>query len=342
MKKSLPKLDMKKFKGRCLAPIASFANLSGFVKTDTKDGILLYRDNGADILAVAHLDSVCDTNHFNVVTIKEEKCVLNAQLDDRLGVYLLLDYLPQLGIKYDILLTEGEEVGRSTAKWFETSKKYNWMFQFDRAGCDVVLYDYETDIVCEMLEAENWDVGVGSFSDICSLEHLGTVGINFGCGYQNNHSKMAYAFVGDILYDVKRFVKFYNRHAGTVLPLPEDFGQPKYYGKYNWRKYNWDDLVEDKFVEGQTRLDQHGDSWDKLDKANDFLSCMGCNLTTHVDELYFVDEDYYCADCVDAMQERYERRGRDKYALEFQSKPSRTCPICFNFMTDGYCQFCER
>ncbi len=48
-----------------------------------------------------------------------------------------------MGINVDVLLTTGEEMGQSSAAYFDPGeKKYNWMFQFDRGGTDVVTYDY--------------------------------------------------------------------------------------------------------------------------------------------------------------------------------------------------------
>ena len=44
--------------------------------------------------------------------------VHSGALDDRLGAYIILDLLPKLGINVDVLLTVGEEQGRSTANFF--------------------------------------------------------------------------------------------------------------------------------------------------------------------------------------------------------------------------------
>jgi hypothetical protein len=85
---------------------------------------LWYTDNGSNILGVAHLDYVPQTTHFGSVRIVpgHYSIVYSGQLDDRLGVYTLLDLLPQCGLDFDILLTTDEERCMSTAQDFRTSR----------------------------------------------------------------------------------------------------------------------------------------------------------------------------------------------------------------------------
>ena len=100
------KIDYELMKNICLTNIESFSIFGDVL--DTPDGILIYKQNkGAKILGVAHLDTVLTSNHFKVK--KNGRRVYNMQLDDRLGVYTMLDLLPQMGIEFDLLLTEGEE-----------------------------------------------------------------------------------------------------------------------------------------------------------------------------------------------------------------------------------------
>jgi hypothetical protein len=139
------------------------------------------------------------------------------QLDDRLGAYLILDYFKQAGMQYDILLTEGEEFGMSTARYFKTDKQYNWMFSFDRRGRDCVLYQFEDKDTKELVERYGWKVSMGSFSDLRMLSDLGCKGFNFGCGYDDNHSVMSHANEADLLYSIRCFARFYNDLANTYL-----------------------------------------------------------------------------------------------------------------------------
>jgi ubiquinone/menaquinone biosynthesis C-methylase UbiE len=187
-------------------------------KVDTRDGMYIYIDNGANILGVAHLDTVQDLKHFDVAEHEKGKVIHNAQLDDRLGAYLILKLLPELGVKADILLTEGEEVGRSTAKYFMSKKPYNWIFQFDRKGIDTVMYQYEDADTKKLLEKYKFMIGRGSVSDISYLESLGIKAFNFGTGYYDNHGEHAHAVESDIKHNVKLFLKFYNDMKDTKLP----------------------------------------------------------------------------------------------------------------------------
>lgn len=351
MKKSkfLPAFDMAQMKRRCLAKTRDYLTEPNFLHVQTKDGLYLYQDNGADVLAVAHLDTVQDTDHFWVTTLGQRRVLFNCQLDDRLGVYLLLDYLPALlgGRKYDILLTEGEEHCMSTAYWFESPKQYKWMFQFDRAGTDVVLYQYETRAVEDLLEAAGWHVGIGSYSDICELGGLKCAGINFGVGYEDNHGELSHAYLADIYLDVRRFKTFWDKHHADTLPIPS-----RPLSRYKYQKYQYDYQPWDYDPRGHnpistTKVDQHGDPVLMEDLIDDDLDqslieqCSGCNGLFNAADMYWVGSDGYCEDCVDLVEDRKHRRGKGKYDIEFPSLPGRTCPRCFNFTNDGYCSFCD-
>ena len=177
-----------------------------------------YRDNGSTVLAVAHLDSVQTDRRCTVVDTAAGPLALAPTLDDRLGAYVILDLLPRLGVTADWLLTTDEEIGRSTADAFDPDKRYHWMFSFDRAGTDVVLYDYETPELADLVEASGARVGDGSFSDICQLEHLGCAGVNWGVGYRDYHSTRAHAWLDDTFTMVGQFLRFYT--ANESIPLP--------------------------------------------------------------------------------------------------------------------------
>lgn len=184
----------------------------GFSHTTEDNREFFFMDNNADVLAVAHLDTVQSENfcEFDAKTNR----ILSPVLDDRLGAFVLLEYFLQ-DLDYDVLLTVDEEKGQSTARHFNLGKKYNWMFSFDRRGNDVVMYQYDTPEMRELLAKHNFETGKGSYSDICELEHLGCKGFNFGIGYQNAHSLNAYADVDDVYNNVEKFRKFYeaNRHT---------------------------------------------------------------------------------------------------------------------------------
>lgn len=176
-----------------------------------------YQDNGSDILAVAHLDSVQYDGSCHVIDTNAGLLAVSGTLDDRLGAYVILELLPNLGITCDWLLTTDEEMGMSTADCFESEKQYNWIIQFDRGGTDVVMYQYETPELKKLVEDAGARVGMGSYSDICVLEDLGCPGFNWGVGYQDYHGERSHAWLEDTFRMVARFVNFYNANAATPL-----------------------------------------------------------------------------------------------------------------------------
>lgn len=209
-------MNISKLKKRLTDPIESFAKLGDTISTE--HGPLTYIDRGANVLAVAHLDFVYwnprpkITKQYN--NVKITKC---PQLDDRLGAWMALDVLPRAGIKCDVLLTDSEEIGKSTAQFFDAPKDYNWIMQFDRAGSDVVMYDYEDQESVDILESYGYYVGVGAYTDICYLNHLGCKGFNFGVGYHDQHTKDCYANLSETFDSFRKVQDFYNDYKDTYL-----------------------------------------------------------------------------------------------------------------------------
>ncbi|OVE73922.1 hypothetical protein BVX94_02285 [bacterium B17] len=201
-------INLKELHRYCSASIGELmADLGGEIYGDKGDQFA-FKDNSSQILAVAHLDTVQKGNHMAVAKLKGETLVFNPKLDDRLGVYTILEVLPKLGVSTDVLLTENEERGRSTAAYFQTDKKYNWIVEFDRRGDDVVTYVYNW----ERVVGKFFETGMGSFSDISELEHLGCKAMNVGIGYHDEHSKRAYFVIEDYVTQIERFVGFYGKY----------------------------------------------------------------------------------------------------------------------------------
>lgn len=212
-----------------------------------------YKDNGSDILAIAHLDTVQDDRTCNVVDSSAGLLALSGGLDDRLGAYVILEMLPKLGIVCDWLLTTDEEIGQSTAEEFwPEHKAYNWMFQFDRGGTDVVMYEYETPELAEAVEACGARIGEGSFSDICLLDHLGCAGFNWGVGYEDYHSARSHAWLEDTFRMVARFVKFYKKNRDEWFPYERDDRYDRYVSKFD--EYR-DDAYMDALADDHARIE---------------------------------------------------------------------------------------
>lgn len=237
----------------------------------------VYQDNGADILGVAHLDAVQHGRHCAIYESRFGKIVKSPALDDRLGAYVICSLLPALGVKTDWLLTTGEESGNSSAQHFRPGKSYNWIYSFDRMGTDVVMYDYETRENCDRVESVGAEVGLGSFSDIAFLDHLGVAGFNWGVGYQDYHSKRAWAPLEDTFASVARFVRFHECFGTERI---EHIVKPK------WWEREWD-------------RDEGFADW--LDALRDGL-CPECNAILN---------GYYCEDCLTNWAEDDDDEGDD-------------------------------
>lgn len=223
---------------------ADFSYFEKFgVVTSIKGKKHIFINNNSGILGVAHIDVVNDLKHFYPLDIHNGKIVMSSRCDDRLGVYILLKILPALGIIVDVLLTEDEEIGQSTAKDFKPVKDYNWLFQFDRRGGDVVTYEYKNADWIKSLKNIGFNVGIGSFSDICNLEFMKCSGVNIGCGYFNEHEDLCFFDVYLMIKQVETFIKFYNENADQYFNHEEI---PYFYDdKILYKK--WYDTIDQKY-----------------------------------------------------------------------------------------------
>lgn len=185
-----------------------------------------FRDNGSNILAVAHLDTVVAhaQRACGFLDTADGPVVYSGGLDDRLGAYIILELLPALGITYDWLLTTGEESGASTAQFFDPPKVYDWIIEFDRGGTDVVMYDFEDDDTVWRVEDSGARVGSGSFTDICWLEHLRVKGFNWGVGYQDYHGPRSHAYLNDTFEMLGYYLKFHEANAEEYIPHTPRWG----------------------------------------------------------------------------------------------------------------------
>lgn len=248
---------LDQFEKRCRMNIVDF-EAEGEV-TMNRNGLRhIFKDRGADILAVAHLDTVQSQKRFSV----DGMTVYSPQLDDRAGVFTIMDLL--IDLDYDILLTEGEETGQSTAQFFRTDKKYKWMFEFDRTGYDCVMYQFDTPFLRRRLENVGIKPGNGSFSDIAYLGHLGCSGINMGVGYYNYHSLDSWLRLDHLLYQAGLFRQFYKENKNTYYHFrnacktcgsTEGVGKSGLCEKHAWTptRTQWSGYNENYYLERQYR-----------------------------------------------------------------------------------------
>lgn len=295
-------------KARCIAPFEDFIPLGQL--NETKEGRHIFIDNGASILAVAHLDVTKDNGlylDFSIAQLSDTgPVVFSRALDDRLGVYTVLDLLPQTGIKYDILLTENEEIGHSTAIDFVTEKQYNWMFMFDRAGDDVVMYSYDTPENSKLVRDSGAKVGHGSYSCIADLTFLKCAGFNWGVGYERNHSEWSHVPIRVYLKQVNLFLKFHETNKDTYIPHdPEkkrgtrsSVHYPSSVSSYRESEYS--------YINGFYRpspssaYKQEPLIRSVIEPLDGYSECIQCGLL--VNDFFFLNGSPTCIHCTDDIQ----------------------------------------
>jgi len=202
---------------------------------NTDDGPLVHCQRGSKILGVAHMDYVSVPHKWKY--LKRTQQVFTPRLDDRLGVFVLLDLLPALGVDVDFLLTDSEECGCSTASSFKKPDDvdYNWMVQFDRRGDDLVMYDYEEDDTWDAaVRKGNFKVGMGTFSDISNLTGVGICAMNVGVGYHHEHSTSCYGDLYELVGNIRKFLAFFEANKSTKYTFTP---KPRTYSYYRGGGY---------------------------------------------------------------------------------------------------------
>lgn len=176
----------------------------------------VFVDRDASILYVAHIDTVQDLSLPESIGIHEDR-IYATGLDDRLGCYLAFR-LNLLGLKGDVLICDYEEINMSTAQYFKTEKQYNWVCELDRTSNDLVFYDMNSNELENILIEENFDIGIGSFSDISMLNLPNDPCMfNLGIGYHKPHSLFSYLDIREMVDNVNRFANFYNKYKDTLF-----------------------------------------------------------------------------------------------------------------------------
>jgi hypothetical protein len=212
---------------------------------DSKNNIFVPSENDSKVLFVAHMDVVTDKPRFSM--LEDKNTLISSKFDDRLGIYAAYVLKYKYKFDFDILLTDEEERCNSSAQFFKTDKKYNWMFQFDRAGNNhAVCYQYESDEAEKALNAAGLQMQMGSYSDICELSHLGCLGFNFAVAYYKQHSPNCYMKIDEYKNQLRKFMKFYNLHKDTHMPFDADAyekaykaRQQKFYDNYKSTSYGY-------------------------------------------------------------------------------------------------------
>lgn len=179
---------------------------------ENKNHRRIFIDRGSDILFIAHLDTVLLPQ---IKTITAGRIYAQG-LDDRLGCYTAYKLSKKLGV--DLLITDNEETAQSTAQ-YHTCKNYNWIVEFDRAGCDVVSYGIDNPAFLKVLN-NYFEVGVGSFTDICFLDTKSCC-VNIGIGYYKAHAKNSYVDLDIYDSQIETFLEFFSKHKTEKFVVDE-------------------------------------------------------------------------------------------------------------------------
>jgi len=183
------------------------------------------------------------------------------------------------------------------------------MFEFDRQGTDVVMYDYEHPDYEAMLEPHGFSTGWGSYSDICHLSHLDITGFNFGCGYYQNHQPGSHFVVQEAHDAVEKFLGFYDEYKDTLMPKKESarrYSRYSSYGSYSYAR-GMDDVTspgiyspdgwqnscggtfaddEGKIITAEEYFGKYREAGDYMDRATgkDAFDAMFENMTDNQDK----------------------------------------------------------
>ena len=146
-----------------------------------------------------------------------------------MGVHALLHYLPKLGIKIDVMLTENEEMVSSTGgckQAIAVASEYNWIFSMDRKGDDCAMYGYNSDQGewVEALTTHGWKLDDGNYSCIADMKRAGVKGANFGVGYQKAHTKACVADIQVYERQCERVAIFVREFEAHRFVHPEQNG----------------------------------------------------------------------------------------------------------------------
>lgn len=170
-----------------------------------KDGEFEFKDNGADVLFVAHLDTVQNPKPRPVGYNPTLREIHHPCLDNRLGLLAVRALVPKVFTQpYDILFTTGEESGKSTAKDFvkkhaDILKRYKVAINFDRGYDSPALYGALLDKEWKKaVAALGWKPERGIFSDTTILADAGLRIANLPCGMRDYHSKKAWAGLAEL------------------------------------------------------------------------------------------------------------------------------------------------
>ena len=177
----------------CDSDEVTLRTLGEFQQTDHAGAGFTLLNRGGKVLGIAHIDVHPSIASYHQPMKFDGTKFWHPRLDDRLGLHALLHLLPALEIEVDLMLTENEEIGKSTGGSEEAilaASKYNWMFMMDRRGVDCANYGYDEGTAewSDALDSHGWDRTHGASSCISKMTRANVKAVNFGVGYTEEHT----------------------------------------------------------------------------------------------------------------------------------------------------------
>ena len=287
------KIDSKRLKHHCTIPMEKYFSDYENLVIESRGERYIFINNDSKILGVCHTDTVFPKSREYIrYNVQGDIFHFSPCLDDRLGIYAMMDFIPlNFGINLDFLLTENEEIGNSTAIFFESQKSYNWIVEFDRMGLNPVIYQFRGEKWENAIASQKLRIAHGTFSDISELTHLGIMGINWGIGYNNAHSKLCNVRERDFIKSMMDFKRFYEVNQSITFPFPEFRGKrikknPSQNVKTELYKWQGNTMLIKKYRDGKKR-------------EGKYITCEYCRGDFMEYELEYSDEleCYLCENC---------------------------------------------
>lgn len=185
--------------------------MKSFLKKELEKRYAVVIDDDGFLYARGTMN-VCLTSHMDTVYKEPPKAfIYNTQEDklwspqgiggdDRCGIYMILKLLDK-GFRPSIIFCEDEEIGCVGSRKFtkhkdlceEVGNDCHYIIELDRRNShDAVFYDCANEDFIEwVIENSGYTEAMGSVSDISYLcSETGIAGVNFSCGYYNEHRGM--------------------------------------------------------------------------------------------------------------------------------------------------------
>lgn len=239
-------------------------------------------------LIVCHADTVKNGGDGPHEYLQDGDDVISLALDDRLGIASMLHLIDSDSCLKNcaFLVCDEEEIGNSSAKSFAEDIKPAWMVELDRRGTDAVMYEYDNGILASMLMGVGFQIGMGSFSDICHLDSLGCCGFNIGIGYHNEHTENCYANLSDTRKQLTKLEDFYVRYNDLHIPYPFVTNSYDRYEDYSYGYSNYGsfDSSDSSSRGGAAIARMDAETRDDLDELE---VCMALGKMTHEASVVF-------------------------------------------------------